>query len=109
MQLFKMNIEGAELLALPALSRQLAIVPHRCVSCHDSLGTEWGRTRQGVKHWLTARAMSVLQHQQLPATPWVVDEMFASREHCPACPELVEHARSAVLCVRPAHGKSRAY
>lgn len=48
----KMNIEGAEREALQGMERMAPRVMNLTISCHDFLGTEWGRTKDFVLAWL---------------------------------------------------------
>lgn len=48
----KMNIEGAEKDALRGMERMAPHVRHMTISCHDFLGTEWGRSKDQVLAWL---------------------------------------------------------
>lgn len=49
----KMNIEGAERDALLGMGAMAPHVRNMTISCHDFLGTEWGRTKDFVLAWLT--------------------------------------------------------
>ena len=48
----KMNIEGAEKEAVRGMERMAPHVRHMTISCHDFLGTEWGRSKDQVLLWL---------------------------------------------------------
>jgi FkbM family methyltransferase len=50
-----MNIEGAERLAIQGMDRVARITDHVCISCHDFLGTDFGRTNEQVRTWLEAQ------------------------------------------------------
>jgi FkbM family methyltransferase len=64
-----MNIEGAERLAIQGMDRVAQITDHMCISCHDFLGTEWGRTNEDVRAWLTAKGFRVLGRPDHPKPP----------------------------------------
>lgn len=51
-QWVKMNIEGAEKDALRGMERMAPHVDNLTISCHDFLGTEWGRSKDDVLAWL---------------------------------------------------------
>lgn len=48
----KMNIEGAEKEALLGMERMAPRIENFTISCHDFLGTEWGRSKDVVMEWL---------------------------------------------------------
>ena len=48
----KMNIEGAEKDALRGMERMAPHIRNFTISCHDFLGTEWGRSKDEVLAWL---------------------------------------------------------
>ena len=48
----KMNIEGAEKDAVLGMERMAPHIRHLTISCHDFLGTEWGRSKDQVVSWL---------------------------------------------------------
>lgn len=48
----KMNIEGAEKDALRGMERMAPHIDNFTISCHDFLGTEWGRSKDEVLAWL---------------------------------------------------------
>lgn len=64
-----MNIEGAERLAIRGMDRVAQMTDHICISCHDFLGTDWGRTSEEVRAWLDARGFRVLQRPNHPIPP----------------------------------------
>lgn len=74
----KMNIEGAEREAVRGMERMASHIRHLTISCHDFLGTDWGRSREEVTSWLTAHGFSVWAHG--PGEPWEVDYLYASRD-----------------------------
>ncbi len=74
----KMNIEGAERLAILGMDELAKITDHICISCHDFLGTEWGRTSEQVRAWLESKGFSVLNRPN-DRRPWVPFYMYASK------------------------------
>ena len=64
-----MNIEGAERLAIQGMDQVAKITDHFCISCHDFLGTEWGRTSEEIRAWLKARGFRVLGRPDDPRPP----------------------------------------
>lgn len=59
----KMNIEGAEKDALRGMERIASRVRNLTISCHDFLGTEWGRSKDEVMAWLFAHGFTVEQRE----------------------------------------------
>jgi FkbM family methyltransferase len=66
----KVNIEGAEVLALQGMEAVARLTDHLCISCHDFLGTDWGRTSERVRSWLESKGFRVLDRPDDPR-PWV--------------------------------------
>jgi hypothetical protein len=62
----KMNIEGAERLAIRRMETVARTTDHVCISCHDFLGTEWGRTSEEVRAWLASKSFRVLDRRDDP-------------------------------------------
>lgn len=54
----KMNIEGAEKDALRGMERMAPHIRNFTISCHDFLGTEWGRSKEEVLAWLEAHGFT---------------------------------------------------
>lgn len=54
----KMNIEGAEKDALRGMERMAPHIQNFTISCHDFLGTEWGRSKEDVLAWLEAHGFT---------------------------------------------------
>lgn len=54
----KMNIEGAEKDALRGMERMAPHIQNFTISCHDFLGTEWGRSKDEVLAWLAAHGFT---------------------------------------------------
>jgi FkbM family methyltransferase len=59
----KMNIEGAEKDAVRGMAQMAPHISHLTISCHDFLGTEWGRSREQVMASLLALGFSVERHE----------------------------------------------
>ena len=74
----KMNIEGAEREAVRGMARMAPHIRHLTISCHDFLGTDWGRSRDAVTAWLKAHGFTVTAHG--PGAVWEVDYLYASRD-----------------------------
>lgn len=60
----KMNIEGAETDALLGMEQMAPHVDHLTISCHDFLGTDWGRSLDPVMEWLRSHGFEVLQRDE---------------------------------------------
>jgi len=58
----KMNIEGSEKDAVRGMERVAPHIAHLTISCHDFLGTEWGRSKVRVLEWLQDHGFSVQEH-----------------------------------------------
>lgn len=74
----KMNIEGAERMAVLGMSASADRIDRMAISCHDFLGTEWGTTRDEVTKWLTGHGFSVRSRPDDPR-PWCRDYLYATR------------------------------
>ncbi|QIM20674.1 FkbM family methyltransferase [Phycicoccus sp. HDW14] len=59
----KMNIEGAERDALRGMESMAARVHHLTISCHDFLGTDWGRSLEFVTSWLADHGFTVRRRE----------------------------------------------
>jgi FkbM family methyltransferase len=85
--LLKMNIEGAEVLALPGLGDLIARTNHVCISCHDFLADESGRddmrTRSFVERYLVNHGFSVSSRQDA-SKPWARDYLYGTRRSAAA-------------------------
>lgn len=73
----KMNIEGAERLAIQGMSRSVTKIRRMAISCHDFLGTDWGRTSGEVRAWLEEGGFVVHTRPDDPR-PWCRDYLYAS-------------------------------
>lgn len=76
--LLKMNIEGAERLAVEGMAATAAVTDRLVISCHDFLGTPWGRTRAVVRDWLEDHGFAVTTRDDDPR-PWCRDTLYARR------------------------------
>jgi FkbM family methyltransferase len=78
--LLKMNIEGAERLAIQSMGAMLANTRHVCISCHDFLADDGGseelRTKAFVRDFLMARSFQVTTRDDAP-DPWTRDYIYA--------------------------------
>ncbi len=81
--LLKMNIEGAERLALRGMEATIERVDRVVISCHDFLGTTWGATREEVRGWLEAHGFAVTDRPDDPR-PWCRDTLYGRRIGGPA-------------------------
>lgn len=81
--LLKMNIEGAEKLAVQGFDRLALRVPHAAISCHDFVATHFGGadhfyTKEQVRAALEARGFVIRERPDSPVS-WVRDYLYASR------------------------------
>ena len=81
--LLKMNIEGAEILALAGLEGIVHATRRVCISCHDFLADEGAsdelRTKRAVRAWLIERGFRVTSRDDAPE-PWLRDYLYGSRD-----------------------------
>jgi FkbM family methyltransferase len=77
--LLKMNIEGAERLAIRGLESMIARTRHTCISCHDFLadgaGGEQMRTKAIVRDFLLDHGFRVFTRDDAPE-PWTRDYLY---------------------------------
>jgi FkbM family methyltransferase len=73
--LLKMNIEGAEPLALQGMGALLDQTRHLCISCHDFLGVH---TKAFVREILRAHGFDVTTRDDAPDA-WVRDYVYAAK------------------------------
>lgn len=73
----KMNIEGAERLAILGMSGSVERIDRMAISCHDFLGTDWGRTSAVVQQWLEGHGFTVHRRLDDPR-PWARDYLYAT-------------------------------
>lgn len=78
--LLKMNIEGAERLAIQGLGALLPSTRHVCISCHDFLADQGGpeelRTKAFVHDFLAEAGFRVTTRDDAP-DPWARDYVYA--------------------------------
>jgi FkbM family methyltransferase len=77
--LLKMNIEGAERLAIRGLGAMVERTRHVCISCHDFLaddgGSEQLRTKAVVRGFLVEHGFDVTTREDAP-DPWTRDYLY---------------------------------
>jgi FkbM family methyltransferase len=77
--LLKMNIEGAERIAIRGLERIIATTRHVCISCHDFLADDGGadelRTKEVVREFLLDHGFRVIARDDAP-DPWTRDYLY---------------------------------
>lgn len=71
----KMNIEGSEKDAVQGMERMAPHIAHLTISCHDFLGTEWGRSKAVVVGWLQDHGFTVESHEGPEA--YLADYVYA--------------------------------
>lgn len=82
--LLKMNIEGAERLAVSGMSRVAARIRNMAISCHDfvadSTGDDAFRSRRAVLTFLESNNFQVSTRPYRADQPWYRDYLYASRQ-----------------------------
>ncbi|HZT15297.1 MAG TPA: FkbM family methyltransferase [Gaiellaceae bacterium] len=82
--LLKMNIEGAERLAVRGMSESIRRIRHAVVCCHDFLADRGGgdelRTRNDVRRFLAGSGFVVRERRDDPRY-WIPDYLYAVRSH----------------------------
>lgn len=78
----KMNIEGAEVLAVEGMTKSFPKIRALCISCHD-FRTEWGdgecfRTRTLIEKTVERAGFEIVPRREDPR-PWVSDQLNATR------------------------------
>lgn len=80
--LLKMNIEGAEKLAIRGMDRIVESTDNVCISCHDFLvplsGDESMKTKHLVRRFLAEKGFTVQTRDHDPR-PWVRDYLYGCR------------------------------
>lgn len=80
----KMNIEGAERLAMNGMTEAVKHTEVVCVSCHDFLAEETGdnlfRTKTAVKKFLRQNGLKVAERYDEALPPYVNDQVWAYNE-----------------------------
>jgi FkbM family methyltransferase len=74
----KMNIEGAERLAIRRMANVAAITRHMAIACHDFLGESDKSTKADVREWLDRSGFHIREHVESPS-PSIRDFLYASR------------------------------
>jgi FkbM family methyltransferase len=81
--LLKMNIEGAETLAIRGMEGLVERTRHVCISCHDFLaergGSERMRTKADVRAFLLERGFRLTTREDAPE-PWTRDYLYGVNE-----------------------------
>lgn len=82
--LLKMNIEGAEKMAVRGLNEHVAKVRHVAISCHDFIAPEdehsFFRTKVAVTADLRDRGFDVAGRDAVEGEPWVGDYVYGTRK-----------------------------
>ena len=82
--LLKMNIEGAERLAIQGVGTLLERTRHVCISCHDFLADDGGsealRTKAFMRQFLVEHGFSVTSRDAAP-DPWTRDYLYGVNPH----------------------------
>jgi FkbM family methyltransferase len=73
----KMNIEGAEVLALQGFTTGHSRVRNWCISCHDFKRRPESKTFDRVSNWLNLQGLTVWQHERNDARPWESYYLYA--------------------------------
>lgn len=80
-QFLKMNIEGAEALAIRGMLETLKQTEVLCISCHDFLAQKGGgqhlRTKAIVKQFLQQNGLRVVERLQAELPPYLTDQVWA--------------------------------
>jgi hypothetical protein len=77
----KMNIEGAERLAIQGMSQTLKQTEVVCIACHDFLADKTGdesyRTREIVRQYLKERRLRMVERHQSDLPAYVRHQIWA--------------------------------
>jgi FkbM family methyltransferase len=80
-QFLKMNIEGAEALAIRGMLETLKQTEVLCISCHDFLAERGGgqhlRTKAPVRQFLQENGLRVVERLQAELPPYLTDQLWA--------------------------------
>jgi FkbM family methyltransferase len=81
----KMNIEGAEQLAIKGMDSIASRIRYICIACHDFMAdmggdSSWYRTRELVTKFLRASGFRVIERRS-DLRPYVRDHIHGIREH----------------------------
>ncbi len=78
--LLKMNIEGAERMAIDGMVRSVGMIRYVCISCHDFLaehgGVEAMRTKRVISEFLVRNGFQIISRDKDPR-PYVRDQVNA--------------------------------
>jgi FkbM family methyltransferase len=81
--LLKMNIEGAERLAVRGMTASIRNTNHAVIACHDFIADAESRpelrTKDAVRRFLIDNGFTVLERTQ-DGRPWVADYLYATRD-----------------------------
>jgi hypothetical protein len=79
----KMNIEGAERMALEGMRDSIGLVRNATIACHDFLadtgGDDWMRTKDLVHRFLQRHGFDVVGRRAADGPAWERDYLFARR------------------------------
>jgi FkbM family methyltransferase len=79
----KMNIEGAERLAIRGMQRSIGITQNVCICCHDFLadrgGAEDMRTKELVQRFLVEHGFDIVDRAPEDRRPWSRDYVYGRR------------------------------
>jgi FkbM family methyltransferase len=96
--LLKMNIEGAERLAIQGMGVLLTNTRHVCISCHDFLADDGGseelRTKAFVRAFLGEAGFQVTTRDDAP-DPWTRDYVYAVNSRAASRPHANRAGRTA--------------
>ena len=81
----KMNIEGAERLAIRGMTETIQRTEILCICCHDFLakenGDEWLRTKRVVREYLERSGLRVVERSEAGAPAYINDQIWAINPH----------------------------
>ena len=77
--LLKMNIEGAEAMAINGIAKHIDLVDHVAIACHDFIGDGF-LTRQVVRDFLQRHGFEVIERRNDPR-PYVRDHIHGIRKN----------------------------
>jgi FkbM family methyltransferase len=79
----KMNIEGAERLAVQGMTSSIRIMRNVCIGCHDFLADKYNdetmRTKELVRAFLLDNGFDVVDRRPGDERPWARDYLYATR------------------------------
>jgi len=103
----KMNIEGAERLAIEGMSTSLRRLRYLCISCHDFKADqghgEFYRTKRVIESFLRGHGFSIM-HRRADDPPWIRDQVHATH----FLPSIEARARLGARALRQAAVRIRA-